>query len=155
MKSLNHHKIGPVTKNGGNLRVFPRKKDFANLATETNLILRIRLISAEMIVLALVHALAFSNQSCRALTLSLGLTGDTKISRQAVWKFLRKPAIIPFLEKVIAFALAETLRQTPVLRLASNTASVLTGVGRIFVGDATSICPPFTGSCLSRLEKPD
>lgn len=140
MKSLNHHKIGPATKDGGNLVVFPKKKTLANLAAETNLIKRIRLVSAEMIVLALVHTLAFSERSCRALAFSIGLTCDITISRQAVWKFLRKPAIIPFLEKVIGFALAETLRQTPVLRLAANTASVLTGVGRILVGDATSIC---------------
>lgn len=120
--------------------VFPKKKALTTIATDTGLIQRIRTVNAGMILLALIHALAFSERSCRAVALSLGLTSDVTISRQAVWKFLRKAAIVPFLEKIIAFAIAQTLRQTPVLRLAANTSTVLTGIGRILVGDATAIC---------------
>jgi len=110
------------------------------MAKETGLIQRVRLVAAGMIITALLHALAFSERSCRALAFSLGLTSDVEISRQAVWKLLRKPAIVPFLQKIIAFALEQNLRQTPVLRLASNTADILAGVGRILVGDATTVC---------------
>ena len=139
VKTSKLHKIqlaGTVVCSG----LFPTKRKLAKLAKGTGLIQRVKKITAQAIILALIQALAFSEKSSRAVAVALGMTSDTEVSRQAVWKFLRRPAVIPFLEQVIAFACLKNLKETPVLKAAANVASVLKGINRILVGDATTIC---------------
>lgn len=120
--------------------LFPSNQTLAEFAKVTGLIQRVRSIQAQFVILALIQTLAFSEKSCRAVALGLGMTSDIEVSRQAVWKLLRKAAIIPFLEKVIAFAIRQTMKETPVLKVAENVTSALEGITRILTGDATSLC---------------
>jgi len=120
-------------------KLIPNKCALNKIAKVTGLIVRFRTINASMLLCALIQAVAFSERSCRAVALALGITADVKISRQAVWKILSKAAIIPFLETIITSTVARTLQDTPLIKLAANTGAVLQGVGRILVGDASTI----------------
>lgn len=121
-------------------KILPNSCALDKVAKEVGLIVRFRTLSGSMLLFALIQTVAFSERSCRAVALALGITADVQISRQAVWKTLKKKAIIPFLEKIIIQTVAHTLRETPLIKLAGNTSKVLQGVGRILVGDASTIC---------------
>ena len=87
-------------------------------------------------------AIAFNDSSCRAIALAIGVTRDIKISRVAVWRFLRKKAIVVFLEKIVAHALKQSIASSghAVLKIAENSKQSVKGIGRILIGDATTIC---------------
>ena len=95
-----------------------------------------------MLLSALFSALAFGESSCRSFALAIGVTSNVAISRVAVWRFLAKPAMVTFLEGLIARATKEAYKahDQSVLKTADNTKQILEGVNRIILGDSMSIC---------------
>lgn len=101
-----------------------------------------RKITAEVLLGSLISAIAFSQSSCRSIALAIGITCDINISRVAVWKFISKKAIVPFIESVIGFTIKKSFQKNlhnPILKVMANTGQTLDGVGKILIGDATHI----------------
>lgn len=124
-------------------RLIPTNNKLGKLATSTKLFERKpKKITAPILLSALLAALAFSEKSCRAIALSVGVVGDTTISRVAIWRFLGKPTMVVFLERLIAHVIKEAYKASDqaILNIGRNSKEVLEGVNRIIIGDATSIC---------------
>ena len=140
MKNSKQHSVRLLCS-GSDLVPTNRKLD--RIANESDLFERKpKKISAQVLLGALMATIAFNDSSCRAIALAIGVTKDIKISRVAVWRFLRKNAMVTFLELLIAHALKSSLQasENSILQIAGNTQEVISGVKRILIGDATSVC---------------
>ena len=140
MKNTKNQLAVKLPNTGG---IIPTSHRLANLAKETKLFERAtRKISAPMLLGALISSIALGENSCRAIALAIGMIGDVEVSRVAVWKFLKKKAIIPFIEAIIAFAVKKSVinnHQNPILEVTKKGREPIPGVNRILIGDATHL----------------
>lgn len=139
MKNTKNQLAVKLPNTGG---IIPTAHRLANLAKDTKLFQRAtRKISAPMLLRALISAIALGENSCRAIALAIGVTCDIEVSRVAVWKFLRKKAIVPFIEVIIAFAIKKSVinQRNRLLEVAEKGREPIPGVNRILIGDATHL----------------
>lgn len=98
-----------------------------------------KLIQPEQLLLALLAAIAFGERSSRAIALELGICSDLNVSRQAVWKRLRLPGVVRFMEALCQRVLQRSLDDPALLALSDSVKSQLDSpIRRVLVGDAST-----------------
>lgn len=98
-----------------------------------------KLIQPEHLLLALLAAIAFGERSARAIALELGICSDINVSRQAVWKRLRLPGAVRFMQALCQQVLQRSLADPALLALSDSLKKQLASpIRRVLLGDATT-----------------
>lgn len=102
-----------------------------------------RVITPEYLLVALLAAVSFGERSARAIALELGICGDIDVSRIAVWKRLKNPAIIQFMQLIIEHVMSRSMADNNLLESRNKWAEskgklVTSRIKRILIGDAST-----------------
>ncbi|MEM7699402.1 MAG: hypothetical protein AAF236_13475, partial [Verrucomicrobiota bacterium] len=98
-----------------------------------------RAIQPEQLLIALLAAIAFGERSARAIALELGICADVEVSRQAVWKRLKLPGVVRFMEAVLAKVLTQSVEDPFLLDLRESVREKADSVIRqVLLADAST-----------------
>jgi hypothetical protein len=138
VKSSKAHPLGRLADSGRAL--IPSVIQIRSLARSSGWFQRASgSIRPEHLLIALLSAIAFGERSGRAIALQLGICCDVSASRQAVWKRLKVPGVVCFMEAVIARVMQSSIEDPFLLQLRD---SILARTGslvqRVLLADAST-----------------
>lgn len=142
MKNSKTHPLGLFGYNGSKL--IPSVHQLRGFSKTSGLFQRsFRVISPEHLLVALLASVAFTERSCRAVALELGICAKVTVSRKAVWDRLKNPAITAFLQLVIEHVMERSVADENLLEsrrkwFESHGKTTTSRIRRVLIGDAST-----------------
>ena len=142
MKNSKTHPLGLSGNNGSKL--IPSVNQIRKYSKTSELFQReFRVIAPEQLLIALLAAVSFAECSCRAIALELGICGDIRVSRKAIWDRLKNPAIVQFMQLIIEHVMECSMADENLLEirkkwLAEKGENTASRIKRVLIGDAST-----------------